>query len=215
MSKKTVQVLLRADRAVMGAFVFALLISAACMTFAQYTEQAEAMTRIAAVVAPPRPQQQAAPKPLKVAPSAFEIALIHVLKERECLAEAMYYEARGEGPTGEEAIAEVIFNRMRLAGYPNTICGVVYEGAALHKGCQFSFACNGAMLEPRSPMAWAEARQMATKIITGQQPLLDLTGGATSYHAADVQPVWADTLLQTVQIGNHIFYREPPRTRSS
>jgi len=210
MSKKTLFALLRADRAVMGAFALAVFASGMCMAYAPYTEKAPLPARVAIAMSAPAPA-----KPLKVAPSALELALIHVLQERECLAQAMYYEARGEGPTGEEAIAEVIFNRMRIAGYPNTICGVVYEGANLHKGCQFSFTCNGAMLEPRSPAAWAEARLMAAKIITGQQPLLDLTGGATSYHAADVQPMWADTLLQTTQIGNHIFYREPPRTRAS
>jgi spore germination cell wall hydrolase CwlJ-like protein len=91
---------------------------------------------------------------------------------------------------------------------------VVYEGAD-GKVCQFSFACNGDMKRPREIVAWNQAEELAAQIFTGEVRLRNLTGGATSYHAAYVNPYWAPTLKRTAQIGKHIFYRGPARTRDS
>lgn len=146
---------------------------------------------------------------------ATEATIIRVLQDQRCLAEAMYYEARGEGRAGEEAIAEVIFHRTRSAGYPRTICGVVYQGAGLNHGCQFSFACDGEMRMAKTPGAWMRARALAARIMAGVVRLGDVTENAISFHAADVQPDWADHLERTIQIGNHIFYRAAPRTKAS
>ena len=71
--------------------------------------------------------------------------MAQLLAERRCLAQAMYYEARGEGVRGQMAVAEVVFHRMRSRNYPSTICGVVFEGAQEKRACQFSFVCNGDM----------------------------------------------------------------------
>ena len=71
--------------------------------------------------------------------------------EINCLAEAIYYEARGESFTGQAAVAEVIMNRVNHRVYPDTICGVVYEGSERVTGCQFSFTCDGSMT--RAPRA--------------------------------------------------------------
>jgi spore germination cell wall hydrolase CwlJ-like protein len=152
---------------------------------------------------------------IAAAPSATELAMVRFAGEQRCLAEAMYYEARGEGMDGEEAIAEVVFHRMHRRGYPASICGVVYQGA--HDGgpgCQFSFVCNGEMDRPKSPGAWAQARLLAAKILNGYMLLGNVTAGATSFHAVDVEPDWAG-LERTVQIGNHIFYRPLARTRGT
>ena len=128
----------------------------------------------------------------------------------------MYYEARGEGVTGQMAVAEVVFHRMRSRNYPSTICGVVFEGAQEKRACQFSFVCNGDMDRTKNRHAWAASRLLAAKIMTGAVPLGDITDDATSYHAVSVDPVWAGHLITTVQIGNHMFYRLPPaRSRSS
>lgn len=148
-------------------------------------------------------------------PSAAQMTLIRILQDQRCLAEAMYYEARGEGRSGQEAIAEVVFHRMRAPGYPHSICGVVYQGAGNGHGCQFSFACNGKLQEPKTAAAWYRARTLAAKIMAGVVPLGDITGDAISFHAADVQPEWADRLEKTIQIGNHVFYRAAARTKSS
>lgn len=159
---------------------------------------------------------QAAIEPaLVAAPSAVEQAMVKFADEQRCLAEAMYYEARGEGVEGEEAIAEVVFHRMHRRGYPSSICGVVYQGIEDAPACQFSFVCNGEMRRPKVAADWARARLLAAKILSGYLLLGNLTGGATSFHAVDVEPDWAASLERTVQIGNHIFYRPLPRTRAS
>ncbi len=82
---------------------------------------------ILAIVRPPKRPHTATATVAKPAPQ--EIALVQLLGERRCLAEAMYYEARGEGIEGEMAVAEVVFHRLRNRAYPGTICGVVFEGA--------------------------------------------------------------------------------------
>ncbi len=146
--------------------------------------------------------------------SAAEIAQLKVLADQRCLADAMYYEARGEGAAGEEAIAEVVFHRTHARGFPRSICGVVYEGASLGH-CQFSFACNGETDRPKESEAWYRARMLAAKIMAGAVPLADVTEGAISFHAVDVQPGWNDHLERTIQIGNHVFYRRAPSTRAS
>lgn len=153
-------------------------------------------------------------KPMQADPSPMELAMVQLLKERNCLAEVMYYEARGEGLSGQKAIAEVVFQRMRTKGYPGTVCGVVFEGSHLRHGCQFSFTCNGDMRRAKSPQAWSDAKYLAAQIMTGSEPLSDLTGHAISFHAVNVAPGWSNTMVRTTQIGNHIFYRRMPRTRA-
>ena len=137
-----------------------------------------------------------------------------LLAEHRCLSEVLYYEARGEGRTGQQAIAEVVFHRMNNGNYGHSICAVVYEGAK-RAGCQFSFACNGDMKRSKQPAAWHQAETIAARIMTGEIPLKNATGGATNFHAVSVEPDWADTKEKTTQIGNHIFYRDAGRTRAS
>ena len=145
-------------------------------------------------------------------PTAEQLRLERVLAEQRCLAEAMYYEARGEGVDGEKAIAEVVFHRVKAAGYPHSICGVVYQGAALKHACQFSFTCSGELQHPKTPGAWASAKRLAERIFNGLIQLEDVTEDAISFHAADVEPGWGDNLVRTIQIGNHVFYRAAPRS---
>jgi len=135
-----------------------------------------------------------------------DIVLAQLVAEHRCLTEALYYEARGEGRMGEQAVAEVVFHRMSAGKYGHSICAVVYEGSS-HRGCQFSFTCNGDLSRPREARAWQKSEQLAAQILTGEAPLHDATFGATNYHAVSVRPHWAPTLLKTAHIGNHIFYR--------
>jgi spore germination cell wall hydrolase CwlJ-like protein len=205
MNNKTRAALRHADRAVVGAlFLIAGTFAAHALVY-PYTDNGA--TKAAHAPAP-------AVKLATAAPAPAELARMQLLAERRCLAEAMYYEARGEGIAGQEAVAEVVFHRVRSAGYPGTICGVVFEGAALRHACQFSFTCNGDMDRTKDQRAWAEARLLAAKIMTGALPLSDMTENAISYHATDVDPAWAGQMVKTVQIGNHIFYRQPSRDRS-
>lgn len=135
-----------------------------------------------------------------------DAALTQLLAEHRCLTEALYYEARGEGRIGQQAVAEVVFHRLRTGNYGHSICAVVYEGSN-HPGCQFSFTCDGAMDRPREAAAWKESEQLATQILTGAVRLRNTTEGATYYHAVSVNPYWASSLQETTQIGHHIFYR--------
>jgi spore germination cell wall hydrolase CwlJ-like protein len=138
--------------------------------------------------------------------SRADTVLASLLGEHRCLSEVMYYEARGEGEDGQRAIAEVVFHRMAHGNYGHSICAVVYEGVG-HPGCQFSFACNGEMAQPKEPEPWRAAQILAARILTGEVRLSDATGDATNFHAASVTPDWTDDMERTVQIGNHVFYR--------
>lgn len=210
----------RADRAVAVAalLVVALATGAATGGYHPRTNQLHASVKtprpiVAAAVE--IPQAPMAVNAIAETPSAEEIALVKLAAEQRCLAEAMYYEARGEGVEGQEAIAEVVFHRMHRRGYPQSVCGVVYQGAQNGVACQFSFVCNGEMDRPKSLYAWRQANLLAARILNGYVPLGDETGGATSFHASDVEPDWSGSLERTVQIGNHVFYRPVSRTRAS
>lgn len=125
-----------------------------------------------------------------------------------CLTQAIYYEAANEPELGKRAVAQVVLNRLRHPAYPNSVCGVVYEGANA-RVCQFSFTCDGSLL--RAPMArqWQESRRVAQAALAGR--VLPDVGSATHYHADYVLPRWAFTLGKLEKIGVHIFYRFPGR----
>jgi exopolysaccharide biosynthesis WecB/TagA/CpsF family protein len=145
-----------------------------------------------------RPDSAAAKFVLKTATDDRERALT-------CLAQAVYYEAAGEGSDGERAVAQVVINRMRHPGYPASICGVVYQGSDRGSGCQFTFTCNGSLLQAPAADLWARARKIAQDALAGK--VFAPIGHATHYHADYVLPYWADSLDKSVQIGRHIFYR--------
>ena len=123
----------------------------------------------------------------------------------DCLTQAVYYEAAGEGADGGRAVAQVVLNRMKHPGYPASVCGVIYQGSDRLTGCQFTFTCDGSLL--RAPVAslWARSRKIAEDALAGK--VFGPVGHATHYHADYVLPYWADSLDKSVQIGRHIFYR--------
>ena len=130
-----------------------------------------------------------------------------MVRQSQCLAQAIYYEARSESLAGQMGVAEVIANRVNDHRYPNTICDVVFQGATRTTGCQFTFTCDGAMNKQPRGAKWEKAQSIAAHV------MMDLnerkTGGATHYHATYVDPVWNSGLIKTRQIGTHIFYRFP------
>jgi Cell Wall Hydrolase len=125
----------------------------------------------------------------------------------ECLAMAISYEAGFEPVNGQEAVAQVILNRVRSPAYPDTVCGVVWQGAERRTGCQFTFTCDGSLRRPRTPAAMTAARSVAVRVLAGETP--DHVRGATHYHASYVSPYWAPSLTRVRQIATHIFYRAP------
>jgi spore germination cell wall hydrolase CwlJ-like protein len=126
-------------------------------------------------------------------------------KALNCLTQAVYYEAGFEPGEGQSAVAQTVINRMRHPGYPKSICGVVYEGAARATGCQFSFACDGSLARVPPPALWANAQAVAKRALGGF--VFKPVGLATHYHADYVSPYWAPTLVKLKQFGQHIFYR--------
>jgi spore germination cell wall hydrolase CwlJ-like protein len=130
-------------------------------------------------------------------------------RENRCLAEAIYFEARGESDEGQAAVAQVVLNRVASGLYPATICGVVYQNRQRWHGCQFSFACEGKSLRVTEPDAWRSALRVATEVTNGKTYLSDIAG-STHYHANYVRPRWARRLEKMDVIGHHIFYKLRP-----
>ena len=122
----------------------------------------------------------------------------------QCLTAAIYYEAALEPRAGQEAVAQVVLNRMRHPGYPKSVCGVVFQGSD-RPGCQFSFACDGSMSRPPAQWAWRNARDVAEQALDGF--VMKQVGTATHYHTDWVVASWTPTLLKIGQIGAHIFFR--------
>lgn len=147
-------------------------------------------------------------------PSSFfsrmriQVALENLASETSCLAEALYYEARGQGLLGAKAIAEVVVRRTHRAGFPHSICGVVHQGSG--SSCQFSFVCDGTLDRPRAAGEWNRAVRWATQILQGNLPLTNITQGAIAFHAARIETDWPG-MEPTVTIGHNVFYRRAAR----
>jgi spore germination cell wall hydrolase CwlJ-like protein len=133
--------------------------------------------------------------------------------EWQCLAEAIYFESRGEPLTGQVAVAEVILNRVRDRSYPGTICGVTKQGAGSGRACQFSYACDGRSDVMKSPQARARSEKLATLMLAGRTH--SVTDGATHFHTRAVRPGWARKMTRTAGIGHHLFYRPASRVASN
>lgn len=218
MNQKSRDALLRSDRILVGALAIVLAaVSAAVGAAAAYrphTDQVKTAVMIARPAMPVAAVQATPPAERSAGRALVEDLIMNKLKaEHRCLSEVLYYEARGEGTKGQKAVAEVVFHRMRTGNYGHSICAVVYEGAD-KPGCQFSFTCNGEMRQTKAPQAWLRAQILAARILTGEEGLNDVTGGATSFHAVSVLPDWASELQRTVQIGNHVFYKNGARSRA-
>lgn len=124
----------------------------------------------------------------------------------DCLSLAIAYESAGQPVAGQEAVGQVILNRMRDPRFPKTVCGVVFQGSSRVTGCQFTFVCDGSYSRRRlSETTLAIARNVAGSVLDGTAP--NRVGSATHYHADYVLPYWASSGQQVAKIGAHIFYR--------
>lgn len=127
-------------------------------------------------------------------------------KQEKCLANAVYFEARGEAVRGQIAVAQVVMNRTFSGYYPNTPCGVVYQNAHRHLSCQFTFACDGIRDVVTEPDMWDRARRIAKETLDGRLWLPEV-GKSTHYHAAYVHPYWVREMKKQYRFGVHTFYR--------
>jgi hypothetical protein len=127
-------------------------------------------------------------------------------KSERCLAEAVYFEARGEAVRGQIAVAQVVLNRAFSGFYPTTVCGVVYQNKHRHLACQFTFACDNVADVVREPDMWDRARKIARAMLDGQLWLPEV-GKSTHYHAYWVHPSWVSEMKKMYKFGVHTFYR--------
>lgn len=139
------------------------------------------------------------------------VAKEHRSAEWTCLAEALYFEARGESVKGQFAVAEVIINRSAHSSFPDSVCGVINQGTASGRKyqCQFTYNCDGLSNKIREKDAYERVGKVADLLLKGAP--LTLTDGATHYHTKAVNPRWARTFPRTTTIGVHHFYRMPTR----
>ncbi len=123
----------------------------------------------------------------------------------QCLTSAIYYEAASETIGGQRAVAQVVLNRVAHPSYPNSVCGVVYQGSERRTGCQFSFTCDGSLARKPSVAEWDRVRMVAQDALLGDvyQPV----GLATHYHTIWIHPYWAPSLDPVGTVGAHRFYR--------
>jgi len=153
--------------------------------------------------APPpaeRPAQQPREQPIAQQPHAPAHRVD--AQAQHCLALAMYWEARGEGRYGMQAVGAVILNRVADPRFPNTPCGVVYQGGETPP-CQFSWWCDGKSDRPTNRAQWNSALAVAAELLT--DPPRDATGGALFFHSVAIRSPWQRQ--RTARIGNHVFYR--------
>ena len=123
----------------------------------------------------------------------------------KCLAEALYFEARGESLKGQIAVAEVILNRVSSPKFPNTVCGVINQGTGRKYACQFTYTCDGNPETIHEPSAYARVAKVARMMLDGAPRRL--SGGATYYHTTAVRPSWARKFRRTAKMGVHLFYK--------
>jgi spore germination cell wall hydrolase CwlJ-like protein len=122
----------------------------------------------------------------------------------DCLALAMYWEARADGAEGMRAVGEVVLNRVAHPKFPGTVCGVVRDGGE-QPPCQFSWWCDGKSDQPTEARPWALAQRLARSLLADRAE--DPTRGALFFHSARIATAWDMSRRRTVQIGHHIFYR--------
>ena len=130
-----------------------------------------------------------------------------------CMAANIYHEAKNQPMAGQIAVAQVVMNRVKDNRYPDNVCDVVKQGLTYKNGkvvlgkCQFSWYCDGKKDDvDKKSEKWRNSLRYASMVITNRITL-DITEGATHYHATYVRPAWARTKTKTVRINRHIFYR--------
>jgi spore germination cell wall hydrolase CwlJ-like protein len=164
-------------------------------------------------VAPQQALQVNANIPLTGGPNPAAAAFVFKGSENartqalNCLASAVYYEAGNQDIDGERAVAQVVLNRVRHPAFPNSVCGVVYQGSTRPTGCQFTFTCDGSLAREPDADGWRRAWKVAEDALSGD--VYAPVGWATHYHADYVLPTWASSMAKNAIVGAHLFYRWP------
>ncbi|HEV2746465.1 MAG TPA: cell wall hydrolase [Allosphingosinicella sp.] len=146
-----------------------------------------------------------APNPVARAFASMARTEADRVRALQCLTAAVYYEAAIEPLEGQRAVAQVVLNRVRHPAYPNSVCGVVWQGSERSTGCQFTFTCDGSLARAPSADGWARASRVAQAALAGY--VHATVGHATHYHTNWVVPYWSSSLEKVANVGTHIFYR--------
>jgi spore germination cell wall hydrolase CwlJ-like protein len=127
----------------------------------------------------------------------------------QCMAENIYYESANQSYAGKIAVGQVVLNRVKDPRYPRTVCGVIYDGSQNVKttACQFSWTCADHKGIDKSSHYWADSLRVAKELLYNRDSVVDITEGATSYHADYVKPSWSKQLRFVAQIDQHLFYK--------
>ena len=163
----------------------------------------------AALVAPPKP----------AAPTRLDMGAIDAMPavsgdaQMQCLAQAIYFEARGEPLDGQIAVAEVVLNRVDDPKFPKTICGVTRQGTGSGRGCQFSYVCDRNSDTMKSAVSRERSEKIASLMLAGRARTV--TDGATYFHTRTSRPDWSRRFVRTAAIGHHLFYRSSRQVAGS
>ena len=138
-----------------------------------------------------------------------------ILESIMCLALNVYHESKNQSFVGQVAVAQVVMNRVQDSRYPNNVCDVVKQGLTykwkptlpIKNKCQFSWYCDGVGDEVKDKKTYQKILDLSYLILHNEVEFIDITDGATHYHADYVKPSWAKTKTRTTEIGDHIFYR--------
>ncbi|SLN28065.1 Spore cortex-lytic enzyme precursor [Roseovarius albus] len=204
-------------------FIFAgLVATTSLMLVAALVRHATSDTPLVGTYELERPERDDLPP----APTLNEISLLDSIwvaglpfpekmtEDQKCLAEALYFEARGETVRGQIAVAEVILNRVDHSTFPDSVCDVIYQGSKNKNACQFSYACDGLPEEYSEAGAYERAQRVAAFLL--EHGAWGFTNGAIYYHAHSVSPSWAKKMKPLANIGNHLFLGpdDPPSEES-
>src|SRR5690242_15560738 len=207
-------------REAIGAGVLAFVIAVALGSMAVPNPATSPAAHAAPPAPPPMTYQQVAPQQaLKInadiplvqgpnpaaAPFLFKGSNAARTQALDCLASAVYYEAGNQDTDGERAVAQVVLNRVRHPAFPNSVCGVVYQGSTRPTGCQFTFTCDGSLAREPDADGWRRAWKVAEDALSGA--VYAPVGWATHYHANYVLPTWASSMAKNAIVGAHLFYR--------
>jgi spore germination cell wall hydrolase CwlJ-like protein len=154
----------------------------------------------------PKGQATGPEQPPRTPAERLRLDLKSRVKSEKCLADAVYFESRGEPKRGQIAVAQVVMNRVFSGFYPNNVCGVVYQNANRRNACQFTFACDGIPDVVNEPDMWKQAKEIARDMLDGKLWLPEI-GYSTHYHAYWVHPSWVNEMRKLHKIGVHSFYR--------
>jgi N-acetylmuramoyl-L-alanine amidase len=124
--------------------------------------------------------------------------------QRFCLADVVYFEARGRSEAAKRAVAHVVLNRVADPRFPKEICAVEQQ----RKPSQFSWTCDGSAKQAREPDDWTDALRVADEIL-GDPEARDPSKGALYFHARTVRPAWTRSLLKVAELGDNLFYADP------